>query len=286
MKEKTDENNNNENSDFIDFSSLFQSNYSSNSKQTEEDYKLLINSPQNLCKILRSDLKKGITTNNKQDMEWRINTFGTNKLPPEKPLRIIDFILECFEDPTLKVLLVSAVISLIIGLLKEGLKTGWIEGSAIFGAVFIVTAISSSLNYNEQLQFQKLKKKKKKKKQIVEKKMKNWLEYWIIFFLFYNLETFFGSFLENIPMYLFYKVVFLAVLFLPWYKGAHYIYHSLLREFFKTYEGILYNFSLELIDKIKELIFIEKPKEKKILTSDEEEPCDSLPDDSENDESN
>ena len=46
MKEKEDENNNNENSDFIDFSSLFQSNYSSNSKQTEEDYKLLINSPQ------------------------------------------------------------------------------------------------------------------------------------------------------------------------------------------------------------------------------------------------
>ena len=167
MKEKEDENNNNENSDFIDFSSLFQSNYSSNSKQTEEDYKLLINSPQNLCKILRTDLKKGITTNKKQDMEWRINTFGTNKLPPEKPLRIIDFILECFEDPTLKVLLVSAVISLIIGLLKEGLKTGWIEGSAIFGAVFIVTAISSSLNYNEQLQFQKLKAENQKKKVIV-----------------------------------------------------------------------------------------------------------------------
>ena len=167
MKEKTDENNNNENPDYIDFSSLFQSNYSSNIKQTEDEYKSLINSPENLCKILRTNLKRGISTNNKVDMEWRTKTFGTNKLPPDKPLRINDFILECFEDPTLKVLLVSAIISLIIGLLKEGLKTGWIEGSAIFGAVFIVTAISSSLNYNEQLQFQKLKAENQKKKVLV-----------------------------------------------------------------------------------------------------------------------
>ena len=167
MKEKTDENNNNENPDYIDFSSLFQSNYSSNIKQTEDEYKSLIDSPENLCKILRTNYKKGISTNNKTDMDWRIKTFGTNKLPPDKPLRIIDFIFECFEDPTLKVLLISAIISLIIGLLKEGLKTGWIEGSAIFGAVFIVTAISSSLNYNEQLQFQKLKAENQKKKVIV-----------------------------------------------------------------------------------------------------------------------
>ena len=167
MKEKTNENNNNANSDYIDFSSLFQSNYSSNIKQTEDEYNSLINSPEHLCKILRTNYKKGISTNNKTDMDWRIKTFGTNKLPPDKPLRIIDFILECFEDPTLKVLLISAIISLIIGLLKEGLKTGWIEGSAIFGAVFIVTAISSSLNYNEQLQFQKLKAENQKKKVIV-----------------------------------------------------------------------------------------------------------------------
>ena len=72
-----------------------------------------------------------------------------------------------FRRSTLKILLISGIISLIIGLLKEGLKTGWIEGSAIFGAVFIVTAISSSLNYNEQLQFQKLKAENQKKKVIV-----------------------------------------------------------------------------------------------------------------------
>ena len=35
-------------------------------------------------------------------MDWRIKTFLTNKLPPDKPLRIIDFIFECFEDQHLK----------------------------------------------------------------------------------------------------------------------------------------------------------------------------------------
>ena len=35
-------------------------------------------------------------------MDWRIKTFVTNKLPPDKPLRIIDFIFKCFEDQNLK----------------------------------------------------------------------------------------------------------------------------------------------------------------------------------------
>ncbi len=161
------------NDEGIDFSHLFQSNYNSKGNHTEEEYNSIIQSPQNLCKILKTDLKKGISTSNKNEMDWRIKTYGTNHLPPDKPLRLIDFILECFEDPTLKVLLISAIVSLTIGLLKDGLKTGWIEGSAIFGAVFIVTGISSSLNYNEQLQFQKLKEENKNKKVLV---MRNGIE--------------------------------------------------------------------------------------------------------------
>ena len=60
-------------------------------------------------------------------MDWRIKTFLTNKLPIDKTLRIIDFIFECFEEPKIKILLISGIISLIIGLLKEGLKTSWIR---------------------------------------------------------------------------------------------------------------------------------------------------------------
>ena len=84
-------------------------------------------------------------------------------------------------------------------------------------------------------------------------------------------------------MYLFYKVVFLAVLFLPWYKGAHYIYRSHLRDIFRAYEEILYDFSLAAIDKIKTEIFTDKPKEQNNMSSDEEEPIESTPDDNESD---
>ena len=136
--------------------------------------------------------------------------------------------------------------------------------------------------YEKEYKDNKLNDEEEKKRKVNIKKIKNWLEYWVIFFLFYNLETFFGSFFQKIPMYLFYKVVFVAVLFLPWYKGAHYIYRSLFREFFKAYEGTLYNFAVYIIEKIKELIFIEKPKEKKNLLSDDEESGDDSPDDNEN----
>ena len=140
--------------------------------------------------------------------------------------------------------------------------------------------------YDSKYKKNKLNEEEEKKRKLNLKKIKNWLEYWIVFFLFYNLETFFGSFFQKIPMYLFYKVIFLAVLFLPWYKGAHYIYRSFIREVFRAYEGTLYNFFLKLIEWMKEGIFIEKPKEKKNMTSDEDEPVDSTPDESESDERN
>ena len=140
--------------------------------------------------------------------------------------------------------------------------------------------------YDSNYKKHKLNEEEEKKRKLNLKKIQNWLEYWIVFFLFYNLETFFGSFFQKIPMYLFYKVVFLEVLFLPWYKGAHYIYRSFLREAFRAYEGILYNFSIAVFERIKEKIIIDKPKEKKNITSDDEEPGDSTPDESDKDESN
>ena len=53
------------------------------------------------------------------------------------------------------------------------------------------------------------------------KEMRKWLEYWIVFFLFINFETLFSNFLEKINMYLFYKVVFLSICFLPSYNASH-----------------------------------------------------------------
>ena len=126
------------------------------------------------------------------------------------------------------------------------------------------------LNIYDNKKKYKIKEEDEKKKKIAQKKMKSWLEYWIVFFLFYNIETIFSSFLQKIPMYLFYKVIFLAVLILPWYRGAHYIYRSYIKEAFKAYEGALYNFSLAVMEKIKEEIFVDNPKNIKNNSSDDE----------------
>ena len=54
-------------------------------------------------------------------------------------------------------LLLAATISLIIGILEEP-QTGWIEGSAIFVAVFLVAIITTANQYSSQLQFRDLEK--------------------------------------------------------------------------------------------------------------------------------
>ena len=87
--------------------------------------------------------------------------------------------------------------------------------------------------------------------------IQKWLEYWVVFFLFFNIETLLGNILKKIPMYLFYKVVFLLVLFLPWYNGVHYIYNSILREWFLYYEKTLYRFSLRLKKRISKQLYTE-----------------------------
>ena len=82
--------------------------------------------------------------------------FGDNK-PITKPLTTMyQLIVECLEDTILRILLAASLVSLIIGLLTEGIETGWIEGFAIFIAVFIITAVTALNNYMKEKQFQKL----------------------------------------------------------------------------------------------------------------------------------
>ncbi len=63
--------------------------------------------------------------------------------------------LESFADTTLIVLIVSAVVSLAVGV-YENPATGWIEGAAILFAVFLVAIVTATNNYNKEAQFRKL----------------------------------------------------------------------------------------------------------------------------------
>jgi magnesium-transporting ATPase (P-type) len=53
-------------------------------------------------------------------------------------------------------LLLAAFVSLIIGIINDGFENGWIEGSSIFLAVFIITIVTVSNNFAKEKQFQKL----------------------------------------------------------------------------------------------------------------------------------
>ncbi len=151
----------------IDMSKIFNNEYNNGAGQSETYFLSNCISVENMANVFRTDLQKGLDSNNKDDLKWREEQWGNNKLPDEKENSILEHILNCFEDPTLRILLYASVVSLIIGVSKDGIKTGWIEGTAIFFAIFLVCSISSYMNYQETEQFLKLSRETKLKKVLV-----------------------------------------------------------------------------------------------------------------------
>lgn len=85
---------------------------------------------------------------------------------------------------------------------------------------------------------------------------RKWMQYWVVFFLFINVETIFGKFLTQIPMYLFYKIVFLLINFLPCCNGANYFYNAFLKPSFQLYERQLYKMISKIYRKITQKFFV------------------------------
>ena len=150
-----------------DMSKIFNNEYNTSAHASEKYFKENCKSVEHLAQVFKTDFINGLNSSNQQDLKWRENKWGNNHLPPEKENSILAHIIECFEDPTLRVLLVASIVSLIIGVAKDGIKTGWIEGTAIFFAVFLVVSISSYMNYQETEQFLKLSRETKLKKVLV-----------------------------------------------------------------------------------------------------------------------
>ena len=155
------------NQENVDMSKIFNNEYNTSEHNSEKFFKQHLKNVEYVGQLFRTDFEHGLSSSNKQDMEWRERRWGNNHLPPEKENSILEHIINCFEDPTLRVLLAASIISLIIGVAKDGLKTGWIEGTAIFFAVFLVVSISSYMNYQEMEQFLKLSRENKLKKVLV-----------------------------------------------------------------------------------------------------------------------
>lgn len=83
------------------------------------------------------------------------NWYGANEFPSSPMQSYLDLLLAAFSDSTLLILIAAATVSLVIGILEDH-GEGWIEGGAIFIAVFLVANISAGNDYSKELQFRSL----------------------------------------------------------------------------------------------------------------------------------
>ena len=56
----------------------------------------------------------------------------------------------------MRILLLAATVSLVIGIWKEGLAKGWYEGITIYFAILIIVTVTAFNDYMKDRQFRKL----------------------------------------------------------------------------------------------------------------------------------
>jgi len=74
--------------------------------------------------------------------------YGKNVLPEAESTTFFGLVWEGLQDKTLIMLMVSAVVSLVLGV-QENPSSGWIEGTAILIAVFTVVMVSAGNDYSK-----------------------------------------------------------------------------------------------------------------------------------------
>jgi magnesium-transporting ATPase (P-type) len=95
---------------------------------------------------LQSNQKTGIK-GDKQDLQRRTAAFGKNSFPPPKIKSIMELIAENFEDTINQILFGAAIVSILIGLFKEGFPKGLIEGTSILISLTIIIVVNSGNNW-------------------------------------------------------------------------------------------------------------------------------------------
>lgn len=99
---------------------------------------------------------------NSSDLSLRQEIYGFNRYI-EKPSRSFwMFVWDAFQDLTLIILMVCAVISIGVGLATEGWPKGMYDGVGILLSIFLVVIVTAVSDYKQSLQFKDLDKEKKK----------------------------------------------------------------------------------------------------------------------------
>jgi len=84
-----------------------------------------------------------------------VNWIVLAQFPEPESQSWFEMFIESFQDATLIVLIVAAVVSFVVGLIEDPAK-GWIEGAAILFAVLVVAVVTATNNFNKESQFRKL----------------------------------------------------------------------------------------------------------------------------------
>lgn len=108
--------------------------------------------PDSLLTKLNVNLQTGLTA---EQVNLMRETFGTNTFPESPMESYFSLLIGALSDKVLLILLAAAAVSLGFGIYEHP-SHGWIEGTAIFIAVFLVANISAINDYSKELQFRAL----------------------------------------------------------------------------------------------------------------------------------
>ena len=108
-----------------------------------------------IVRMVDGDTKKGVHVN---DVDRRRDLYGSNARPKKQLRTVWQILCQVLEDPMLRILLVASIATIIINEIVEvdDRDIAWIDGVAIFVAVFVVCAVSTFNDYRKERQFNKL----------------------------------------------------------------------------------------------------------------------------------
>ena len=103
-----------------------------------------------LASALRTNLASGLHP--EEVSTQRMNAYGINFYTPPRIKTLFELVMENFEDTINLILLAAAVVSVVIGLIKEGWPRGLIEGISIMIALVIIITVTSANNWVSERQ--------------------------------------------------------------------------------------------------------------------------------------
>ena len=149
-----------------DLTELFSKHYDKPEHKEEKLFKKKYISLDNIAQnILKTDIKRGLNMADKNDIEWRKKTFGTNDyFISSEETSFFSFLCLSFEDPMIIIIFIISILLIIIDILNKGIKSGYQEGLSIIICLLIYLSLNAFKDYNSKnkiIEYDKIKREKK-----------------------------------------------------------------------------------------------------------------------------